>query len=240
MEQIYVARIDPESGTLTYKNPLIPTTFRCSTDSTDPSKGWVKVSGEHAAILRKKRVGGVSDPRARPLFQVMTQDDAIHFQNIEMERRGLGSPENPVGGSPIAAARVQKLEAELSAMRDQNAKILLMLTAMAEQKNPSLAAVLKDSTPETLALDLAPATTIPLSVAEKREADAVVAKEAEAKAKASQPAPPKQRPGAAPAGGKKGAGADPVSLTAQMREAGKLGDIPTDIAPDAGTSADVA
>lgn len=248
METTYVARIAQRAQTLTYKHPNIPQVFRKPLDSRDPTKGWVRVSEEAASILRTKRIGGGSDPHLPPLFDVMTQEEAVHFQQIEMERLGLGTAENPVGGAPLAQARVRHLEGKLAAVEAQNAKILSLLAGLVESKNPDVAAALRASSPETLALDLAPATTPPLTVAEKRVADEAAAKEEAARVKAAAPAPPKNRPGtgqtAAPAAQTKSArtpnaAANPASLTAKLRDAGVIGDVPTDLG-DGDTDAAVA
>jgi hypothetical protein len=250
METTYVARIAQRAQTLTYKHPLIPQVFRKPLDSRDPTKGWVRVSEEAASILRTKRIGGGSDPHLPPLFDVMTQEEAVHFQQLEMERLGLGTAENPVGGAPLAQARVRQLEGKLVALEAQNAKILVLLAEIAAQKNPELAAALKASSPETLALDLAPATTPPLTTAEKRVADEAAAKEEAAKAKAAAPPPPKTRPGtnqatapATPSTTKPArapnAASSPASLTAKMRDAGMIGGVPTDLS-DGDTDAAVA
>ena len=233
MEQAapFVVRISPRAQTLTFKHPLISRVIRRPTDTNDPTKGWVGVTAEEAAILRPIRVGGASDRHAPPLFDVMTQEDAIAFQQQEMERLGLGTPENPVGGSPIQAAKIARLEGDMASLKSTNAQILALLQQMAAQSNPQLAEALKGATPESLHLDLAPGTKMPDSAidpppqdetrpAAARPPQGGAAQGGQVRAAAPAAAPQgagaqgaaKQRPGAAPPaaaaqGGPKGAAA---------------------------------
>ena len=232
MEQAapFVVRISPRAQTLTFKHPLVSRVIRRPTDSNDPTKGWVGVTSEEAAILRPIRVGGASDRHAPPLFDVMTQEDAIAFQQAEMERLGLGTPENPVGGSPIQAAKIARLEAEMASMRaessTQNARILQLLTVIAAKNDPALAEALKSASPDSLNLELAPGTAMPDSAIDPPPPDearpaatrppqgggaqggpARAAAPAAPQGAAAGQGAPKQRPGAAPPAAAAGQGA---------------------------------
>ena len=243
--QVYLVRISPRANTYSYKHPLLHMVIRKSTDPRDAQKGWVEVNEEQANILRKKRIGGGSDPHAPPLFDVMTQEEAIVLQQREMEKLGLGTPENPVGGSPAQMAKIRQLEGEVAQTKSQNVLILGLLQAIVNKIDPALAAQLKGATPESITLDLAPPVIAPASIFAPPEAPPAPVPVAPA----APPPGPKQRPAAggpqpgapaaaAPKGGpapKQRPGADPASLTSKLREEGKIGDVPT---TDIGGNAD--
>jgi hypothetical protein len=248
-EQVYVARISTRASTLTYKHPQIPHTFKKPLDPRDSGKGWFTVTAEQAAILRKKKIGGRTDDHAPPLFDVFTQEEAIVFQQREAEKLGLGTAENPVGGSPAQMAKIRDLEQKLAASQATSAATLSMLTLLMKKVAPELLDGIAGATPETLALDLAPPVTEPASIHEKTQAPVVTAPQ-----KPADTAPMKKdRPGAgAPAAPPAGAPApkekrqgpprnsnDPASLTAKMRESGQIGDIPTDLS-EPGANAEIA
>ena len=253
MPEVYVVRISPRAQTLSFKHPLVSRVIRRPVDTRDPTKGWVMVDEDEARILRKVRVGGSSDAHAPPLFDVMTQEEAVQFQQAEMARLGLGTPENPVGGSPLQTAEIAKLKAEMAAMKaesaTQNQRIINLLTMLAAKNDPALAAQLKGIAPGDLNLELNPGVSAPDSAIDPPPAEeAVVSHATNAPAPpapskqasphaaaAAPPASPKQRPGgpapAAPApqqGAKEKAPKQqkeppPESLTAKMRAEGKIG-----------------
>lgn len=206
MEQAapYVVRISPRAQTLQFKHPLVSRVIRRPNDTRDPTKGWVGVSAEEAAILKPIRVGGTSDPHAPPLFDVMTQEQAIAFQQAEMARLGLGTPENPVGGSPIQAAEITRLKGEMATMRAEqqstNARVLQLLTLIAAKSDPALAEQLKGATPDSLNLDLSPGVSMPDSAIDPRPADEG-ASAVPAQAQGGQQTRPAAPPAAAAQGG---------------------------------------
>lgn len=254
----YVVRISPRAQTLTFKHPLVSQVIRKSADTRDPTKGWVGVTATEADILRPIRVGGSSDPHAPPLFEVMKQEDAIVFQQAEIARLGLGTAENPVGGSPMQAAKLAKLEAELASFKLQSAtnneRVLALLTQIASKQDPALAAQLREASGESLHLDLAPGTSMPDTAIDpppQNENTAPAAQTRPAAPPAAQGAPggaqgqqQKARPGApAAAQGqtakqKKGDGGGPAeSLSARMRAEGTISGKPEgDLAEDKGTA----
>ncbi len=230
-QETFVARIDPSAQTYQFKHPAIPMVIRKPLDFRDPTKGWVRVSPEQAALLRPIRMGGSSDRRAPPLFEIMTQEQALLFQQAEMEKLGLGTPENPLGGTPMQAAKIRELEVELSSMKGTAEKQTAILMALLAKLDPSMAEKLKGETAETLGLALAPATVMPASIHDVPEPPPVVKPAAPAGAA-------KVRPGTAaaaqPNAKRNTIPADPASLTSKLREEGKLGAAPTDF--DDGTA----
>lgn len=241
----FIVRIAPRAETLSFKHPLIARVIRKASDPRDPTKGWVTVSAEQAEILRPIRVGGTSDPTAHALFDIMTQADGLIFQQREMAKLGLGTPEHPVGGSPIQNQKIAALEGELAGMKTQNEQILALLRSIASKTDPGLAEALRTATPDSINLELAPGVgPLPSVIDPPQQDEPVTAATAGAppapagKSAPTAAAPPKNRPGAPGASAKPKAqgdgGGPPESLSAKLRAEGRANGRPSgDLSDDA-------
>lgn len=224
-----LARINPRAKVLQFQSRQLSQTFHKNLDMKNPSKGWVQVSPEEAAYLRKQKDNGRHEPHAPPLFDVCTQDEAIELQQREFAKLGIGNPDNPIGGNPVEQAKIRQLEAQVDSMRqqmlDQNAQILTLLRNI-PGINPNLAESLKQADPSSIGLALRPAVEVPAPLVEQAASSPVTVAANSVPVPTPTPkAPAAQTAPAAPKKPRVGANApatDSGDLVSRMKSEGKI------------------